>query len=45
MSLRYWLLVTEGHEFNLAKLHGKFRIIFYYPKWVAKIYFNILKLY
>ena len=35
------LLVTEGHEFNLA-VHGKLRIIFYYPKWVANIYFNIL---
>ena len=46
------LLVTEGHKFNLDKcstptvaLHGrgpKCRILFYYLKWVAKIYYNTL---
>ena len=38
------LSVTEGHKFKLAKystLHGKCRIIFYYLKWVAKIYILI----
>ena len=37
------LPVTEGQKLNLPNgVHGKCRIIFYYLKWVAKIYFNTL---